>query len=282
MISEILDKNQLILDGGMGTMISKYNIDYTYPELLNLTHPNIIHDIHKKFILAGSDVIKTNTFNANLLTTKEKTYSATFKGVMIAKDTASIFNKKIYVAGAIGPTNMSLYVLSQDKNIDINLKKEELKKIYYPQIEAIIDAEPDFIIFETFYDSLNLGVALNVAFKLMKEKNKFYEIFISLTVDENGYILSHENLYDIIKKFDNPYIIGYGYNCSFGSEKLLKILKDIKINKKLIVYPNAGTPKNNIYPENALFWANNMKKIKADLIGGCCGVTPKYIKKLAK
>ena len=282
MIRNEIKKRILILDGGIGSSLKKYK----FSNFINLENPEIIKNIHQDFIDAGADIIETNTFNINFLTTKEKTYKICKTGANLALEVAKKSkDKKIFVAGSIGPTEMSLFSLSKNQDINISDKKNELRKIYFDQIKALIDCNIDFLLFETVYDSLNLEVGLNLAYDIMNKENREIPIIISLTIDEKGKIFSGEDIYDIINKFDCEKILAYGYNCSFGSEKLVNTIKNIKISKPLIIYPNAGTPdKNGNYLESPEIFVNNLLKIKdkANIIGGCCGVTPQYINLLRK
>ncbi len=297
-IEEQLKKRILVLDGAMGTMIKRAlsksdnnSIKEKSNDLLNITRPEIIEKIHKDYIDAGADIIETNTFNCNDLSLKEyglqgKTYEISLAGARIAKKVAESYkNRKIYVAGSIGPTNMSLYFLSKDKTIDIDSKKEELKKIYIPQIEGVIDGGADIIFIETVYDSLNAEVTLETVLDILRKKQKELPIFVSATLGENGKIYSGETPDELFKKLDRKEVTGYGFNCSYGSAKLISSVKKLceSTDKFILFYPNAGLPdKNGNYVDTPEIMGKYMKELidggTVNIVGGCCGTTPEHIK----
>lgn len=295
---EELKKRILILDGAIGTTIKKYRENQNIEndilnEELNLLYPDIVKEIHRSYIKAGADIIETNTFNSNDMSAKKykiennSSYKISLTGVLLAKEVAGeIKNKKIYIAGSIGPTSTSLF-LEKNKESFEKVKVEFIESIK-GQIEGVIDGKPDFLFLETVYDSINLEVMINTIKNIFKQKQVSIPIIISLTLGENGKIFSGETFEEIIKKVDNELIIGYGINCSYGSQNLVNLIEEIeRINKKLmIIYPNAGLPdKNGVYKETPEIFVNYMKKImdnqKVNIVGGCCGTTYEYIKKLS-
>lgn len=291
-IQNELKKRIFILDGAMGTEI-KRNIqlkDKQLNEELNIINPEIIKKIHREYIKAGADIIESNTFNSNEMALqnskfKGKSYALSFEGVMLAKEIAKEY-KNIYVAASIGPTNKSLFLEKNDCTFDV--KKNEFIKDIKGQIAGVIDADPDLILLETVYDSLNLEIMLEVIKYNFNKKNKQIPIIVSLTVGENGKIFSGESFDEIIEKVDTEDIIGYGINCSYGSEKLINLIEQIALNnrKLMIVYPNAGLPDSNgNYKETPEIFSKYMEKImrnnKVNIVGGCCGTTSEYIKILS-
>ncbi len=299
-LEEILKEKILILDGAMGTLLKKYKLNsedfcgaLNCYEILNKTRTDIIKEIHEKYILAGADIIETNSFNCNLInlekySLEDEVYNLAKKSVEIAKEAAKISENKIYIFGAVGPTNRSLSFLK--KNKEINFEKEflELKNIFKEQISGLIDGGVDAILIETVYDKLNTKASLVACEELFKEKNKKVPIFVSMTVDKNGDI-GGEKIENIIRELDNNLIIGFGVNCSFGSKNLFSVVERIKkaTNKFIIFYPNAGIPnENGEYPEDIEEIKTNIKPLLerklVNIIGGCCGTDFEYIKNLKK
>ena len=296
---EFLDqlKNKImVLDGAMGTMIKSFNLDTEdfmgkdgCNEILNESRSDIIKKIHNLYIDAGADIIETNTFNCNSIALKgygleNKSYDLNLLGTKIAVSVAKEKSKKIWVAGSVGPTSLSLFMEGAN-----NLQKRKvLKEAYYDQIKGIVDGGADIILLETVYDFFNLEVALEVTLEIFKEKNVNLPIFISVTINESGRIFSGESIKEIIEKVDRKEISGYGFNCSFGAKKLIPFVEGIKkyTDKYIIFYPNAGLPDSEgKYADTPEIMANYLKLLiedrKVDIIGGCCGTTPDHIKAIA-
>lgn len=288
----------MVLDGAMGTMIKRacpkpedYKGYDGCNDVLNITSPEIIENIHREYIDAGADIIETNTFNCNDLSLKKyglegKTYEICLAGANIAKKVADSYkDRKIYVAGSVGPTNMSLYFLSQEKDVDMDAEKEKLKKIYTPQIEGVIDGGADIILLETVYDSLNAQIAIDTVLEILGKKGKELPIFLSATVGEKGRIFSGENPHELFTKLDRKEIAGYGFNCSYGSAKLMDYVRELAkdTDKFVVVYPNAGLPdKDGKYADTPEIMGGYLKELMdsgdINIVGGCCGTTPEYIK----
>lgn len=305
-LEKILKEKTLILDGAMGTLLKKLNLsskDFAGAlncyEILNETRADIIKEIHEKYILAGADIIQTNSFNCNSINLKKynlekAVYNLAKKSAQIARKAIKITEKEIYIFGTVGPTSKSLSFIKKNnkENKKYNLEKEfnDLKNIFKEQILGLIDGGVDAILIETVYDKLNSKASLLACEELFKEKNKNLPIFISFTVDKNGNIASGEKVEEAIKDLDNNFILGFGVNCSFGSENLFSVMERIKKvikNKFIIFYPNAGIPnENGIYPETKNKFKENLKLFRdkkiLNIVGGCCGTDFTYIEKLKK
>lgn len=292
----------LILDGGIGTALESYNVEKTNyndlnfcNEMFNITKPEIVRDMHEKYILAGADIIETNTFNCNTLTLgnindkkiEKEVYRICKKGCELAlKVKEEFLPRKVYVAGSIGPTFMSMSMVSKNK---FQAEREKLKKIYFNQMEAILDTSIDFLLLETVFDKINLEVALETYTEIKAEKVIDIPIIISFAVGENGKIYSGENIEDIIKDIDCESVIGYGFNCCKIGDNLINQLEKLnKTTSKLIIcYPNAGTPdEKGVYPISLNmmkdFYAQIIEKKLVNIVGGCCGTNWKEIEVLKK
>ena len=262
MINE-LKKRILVLDGATGTAIQKYNlseIDFQGKkgcnEILNISRPDIIKEIHTGYIKAGADIIETNSFNCNRISLKDygiedMSYTLSKKGAELAREIADNFyktsGKKIYVAGSIGPTSKSLSLPVGDNPYERELNFDQMKNIYSEQIEGVIDGGADCILIETIFDGLNAKAALIAAEELFEKKNIQLPIMISATVNKQGKIFSGQSIESLIVALDRPSIISFGLNCSFGAKDLIPMIKKIAAftDKYISLYPNAGLPNEN-------------------------------------
>ena len=290
-IKTFLNSDHIILfDGAMGTSIQQYNnIKWNgydgCNEYLNITCPDIIYNIHCAFLEAGADIIETNTFGANKTILSEynlanECYNINKKAVEIAKSAAIKYNK--YVAASIGPTNKlpSLLQISFD----------ELCNSYVDQIRAFIDLKVDIIIIETCQDLLQVKAALYTVFEQLNTYNTSIPVMLSISLQENGNMLLGSNIDAIIALAERYPLVSLGFNCSVGPDKLYEPIKELaqKWNKLLSIMPNAGLPKNingslqyDLPAEDfSEIILNLCKEGYVDIVGGCCGTTPEYIKKL--
>lgn len=300
-IKEILKNRILVLDGAMGTAIQNYNLnseDYLDKkgcnEILNLTRPDVIRDIHSKYIKAGADIIETNSFNCNKISLSEygfseRAYELAKKSAKLAREVADKSEKKIYVAGSIGPTNKTLTVPSRDTPYDRELEFDFLREAYSEQIEGLIDGGVDILLIETIFDGLNAKCAVISAEEVMERKNKKLPIMISATVNREGKIFTGQSMESLIVALDRESIISYGFNCSFGAKELIPLTRKLgKFTKKPIsLYPNAGLPnEDSEYVESPEITANYLKELvdnqEINILGGCCGTTFEHIQKISK
>lgn len=303
MINE-LKKRILVLDGATGTAIQKYNLtDEDFQgkkgcnEILNLTRPDVIKEIHSGYIEAGADIIETNSFNCNRISLKDyeienMSYTLSKKGAELARETADSFyktsGKKIYVAGSIGPTSKSLSLPIGDIPYKREINFDQMKKIYSEQIEGVIDGGVDCILIETIFDGLNAKAALIAAEELFEKKNIHLPIMISATVNRQGKIFSGQSIESLIVALDRPSIITFGLNCSFGAKDLIPMIKRIAsfTDKYISLYPNAGLPnEEGEYEETSEITAGYLKELvdekKVNILGGCCGTHFSHIKAIA-
>lgn len=299
-IKKELQKRILVLDGAMGTAIQKYNLnsdDYLGKkgcnEILNITRPDIIKDIHLKYIEAGADIIETNSFNCNKISLNEygfseRAYEIAKRSAELAKEVTSTSEKKIYIAGSIGPTNKTLTIPSGKNPYDRDLEFDYLKEAYSEQIEGLIDGRVDILLIETIFDGLNAKCAVISAEEVMKRKNINLPIMISATVNKEGKIFTGQSIESLIVALDRESIISYGFNCSFGAKELIPLTKKLgKFTKKPIsLYPNAGLPnEDGEYLESPNVTANYLKELvdnqEVNILGGCCGTTFEHIKNIA-
>lgn len=303
MINE-LKKRVLVLDGATGTAIQKYNLtDEDFQgkkgcnEILNITRPDVIKEIHTKYIEAGADIIETNSFNCNRISLKDyeiedMSYTLSKKGAELARETADNFyktsGKKIYVAGSIGPTSKSLSLPMGDVPYEREINFDQMKKIYSEQIEGVIDGDVDCLLIETIFDGLSAKAALVAAEDLFEKKNIQLPIMISATVNRQGKIFSGQSIESLITALDRPSIISFGLNCSFGAKDLIPMIKRIAsfTDKYISLYPNAGLPnEEGEYEETPEITAGYLKELvdekKVNILGGCCGTHFSHIKAIA-
>lgn len=303
MINE-LKKRVLVLDGATGTAIQKYNLtDEDFQgkkgcnEILNITKPDVIKEIHTKYIEAGADIIETNSFNCNRISLKDyeiedMSYTLSKKGAELARETADNFyktsGKKIYVAGSIGPTSKSLSLPMGDVPYEREINFDQMKKIYSEQIEGVIDGGVDCLLIETIFDGLSAKAALVAAEDLFEKKNIQLPIMISATVNRQGKIFSGQSIKSLITALDRPSIISFGLNCSFGAKDLIPMIKRIAsfTDKYISLYPNAGLPnEEGEYEETPEITAGYLKELvdekKVNILGGCCGTHFSHIKAIA-
>lgn len=301
MLHEELKKRILILDGAMGTVLQSYHLknkDFygvsgCY-EILNESRPDIILEIHKKYIESGADIIETNSFNANAISLKdysleEKAYMLAKKAAELAKKAAKESNKKIYVLGSVGPTNKGLSLPAGNILCQKNLSFQKLKEAYYEQILGLVDGGVDGILIETIFDGLNAKAAIIAAEEVFYFRHKKLYLCISATVDKQGKLLTGQSIESLILELDTPSILSFGFNCSFGVEDLLPLVHKVKsiTTKYISLYPNAGLPnQNGEYKENLEIMREMLAPLvhnhEINILGGCCGTNYRHIRMLSK
>jgi 5-methyltetrahydrofolate--homocysteine methyltransferase len=309
-----LNKRILVLDGATGTMIQKYRLSENdfrgsifrnhkkdlkgNNDILCLTQPEIIAEIHKEYLEAGADIIETNTFNANRISqsdyqTEDSAYEINFSAAKIAKAQADIFSKKNadkqrFVAGSVGPTNRTLSMSPDVNNPGYrNISFDELKDAYYEQIAGLIEGGADIILIETIFDTLNAKSAIYAVSEYFKKNNVVLPVMLSGTIiDKSGRTLSGQMLDAfLISVAHTPNLLSLGLNCSLGSEDMRQYIKEIseKVNIYTSLYPNAGLPNEfGEYDESPEYMAKYAQEYSkngyVNIIGGCCGTTPEHIK----
>ena len=300
-----LEKRILVLDGATGTAIQKYNLSDTdflgkkgCSEILNITRPDIIKEIHLNYMKAGADIIETNSFNCNSISLSEynlaeKSYEFSKISASIACEAAKNFSeisgKKIWIAGSVGPTSKSASIPTGDIPYEREISFDELKNSYSDQIRGLIDGGADIILIETIFDGLNAKAALIATEEIFEEKNKFFPVMISATVNKQGKLLSGQSIESLITTLDREYIISFGLNCSFGAKDLVPLIKKLSsfTDKYISLYPNAGLPdENGEYKETPEITAEFLKELveekAVNILGGCCGTHFGHIKAISK
>lgn len=306
----------LILDGAMGTMIQRYNFteedyrgerfkDWKSPlkgnnDLLSLTQPEAIEEIHRKYLLAGADIIETNTFSGTTIAMADYhmenlVYELNYESAKIAKKVCDEFtaqnpDKPRFVAGSIGPTNRTAS-LSPDVN-DPGYRAitfDELRLAYKQQAEALLDGGSDILLVETIFDTLNAKAALFAIDEIREERNITIPIMVSGTItDASGRTLSGQTADAFLISVSHMDLISVGFNCALGAKQLTPYL-EILANQTdfgISAYPNAGLPNAfGQYDETAEQMANQveeyLEKGLINIIGGCCGTTPDHINAIA-
>lgn len=286
-IQDYLRNHRLIADGSMGTYYSNLiNAPGTYSEHGNLTSPDIIEGIHREYIEAGAELIRTNTFAANrhiLKISKEEQIRIVEAACRIARKAASEARttsgekRKVWVLGNIGPIPAAA-----------DTTEEELLEEYQTLCDLFMEQGLDGIHFETF-ESLKY---INSLVPYMKQKNRNMFLMVSFSLNKNGYSaagISAARLMEQISALEG--IDACGFNCGVGSGHMLQLLKKVTFpsNKYIYVSPNAGYPEQMhnrmIFMDNEAYFTDNMKRITEfgiDIIGGCCGTTPAYISRMVK
>ena len=306
----------LILDGAMGTMIQRYNFteedyrgerfkDWKSPlkgnnDLLSLTQPEAIEEIHRKYLFAGADIIETNTFSGTTIAMadyhmEDLVYELNYESAKIAKKVCDEFtaqnpDKPRFVAGSIGPTNRTASI-SPDVN-DPGYRAitfDELRIAYKQQAEALLDGGSDILLVETIFDTLNAKAALFAIDEIREERNITIPIMVSGTItDASGRTLSGQTADAFLISVSHMDLISVGFNCALGAKQLTPYLEILANHTDfgISAYPNAGLPNAfGQYDETAEQMAEQIKeyvdKGLINIIGGCCGTTPDHIKAIA-
>ncbi len=292
-LQDAIRNGVLLLDGAMGTMIQRCGLSGN-SERLNVTHPEIIAEIHRKYIEAGAAVITANTFSANRISQAEyglsdEAASFAFAGARIAREVADGYGN-VYVAGSVGPTSKSLTLapdISDPSRRPYSF--DEMAAAYKEQIEALIDGGADVIQLETFFDALNAKAAL-YALSLINEARGFdvpFPAIVSVSVsDRSGRTLTGQTIEAFYNSVRHYPLTAFGINCSLGAEDMIPIVREISgyCECPVICYPNAGLP-NELggYDETPEQMASQIAEMAGtvNIVGGCCGTTPDHIKAFA-
>ena len=316
-ISDILKQRILVLDGAMGTMIQRYKFseedyrgirfkDYEYPlqgnnDLLSLTQPDAIREIHEAFLDVGADIIETNTFSSTSVAMADYymenlIYELNFESAKIAVDACKKYTdlnpkKPRFVAGSIGPTNKTAS-MSPDVNDPGHraITFDELVESYSEQIEALIDGGVDILLVETIFDTLNAKAALFAITGIFDKIGYELPIMVSGTItDASGRTLSGQTAEAFVTSVSHLPLLTIGFNCALGAELMLPYMKRVSrfSNFFTAAFPNAGLP--NAFGEYDESSEEMGEKIKnfldegcVNIIGGCCGTTPEHIKAISE
>ncbi len=315
-IREEIKKRILVLDGAMGTMLQAYKFteedfrgdrfkDFSVPlqgnnDLLSITQPKAIKEVHAKYFEAGADIIETNTFSGTTIAMadyelEDLVYELNYQSAKIAKEVADEFtakepHKPRFVAGSIGPTNRTAS-MSPDVN-DPGYRAvtfDELRIAYKQQVEALVDGGADLLLVETVFDTLNAKAALFAIEEVKEEKGVDIPIMLSGTItDASGRTLSGQTAEAFLISVSHIPLFSVGFNCALGANLLQPHLEAIapKTDFAISAHPNAGLPNAfGEYDETPEEMAEQIEEyLKRDLIniiGGCCGTTPDHIQAIA-
>ncbi|NNL81550.1 MAG: 5-methyltetrahydrofolate--homocysteine methyltransferase [Flavobacteriaceae bacterium] len=316
-IFDQIKKRILVLDGAMGTMLQAYNFqeedfrgsrfaDFPVPlkgnnDLLSITQPDAIAEIHAKYLEAGADIIETNTFSATSIAMadykmEDLVYEMNYESARIARKVADEFtakepNKPRFVAGSIGPTNKTASM-----SPDVNKPEfravtfDDLRSAYKEQAEALIDGGVDLLLVETIFDTLNAKAALFAIDEVAEARGESIPIMVSGTItDASGRTLSGQTVEAFLTSVSHLPLLSVGFNCALGAEQLEPYMKRLAISTEFYTsaHPNAGLPNAfgaydqtpeqmgeliRDYFENGLI----------NIIGGCCGTSPAHIKVISE
>jgi len=316
-LEKILEQRIMILDGAMGTMIQAYKFeeedyrgerfkDYEVllkgnNDLLTLTQPEAIKEIHRKYLAAGADILETNTFSGTTIAMadyamEDLVYELNYESARLAKEVAIEFTEKEphkprFVAGSMGPTNKTAS-MSPDVN-DPGFRAitfDELRIAYKQQAEALLDGGADLLLVETVFDTLNAKAALFAIEEIKEERQIDIPIMLSGTItDASGRTLSGQTAEAFLISVAHIPLFTIGFNCALGANLLQPHLEAIasKTDFAISAHPNAGLPNPfGEYDETPEQMADQieeyMKRNLVNIVGGCCGTTPSHIKAIAE
>lgn len=313
-IQQLIRERILVLDGAMGTMIQQYNLSEAdfrgerfkdipgqlkgNNDLLCLTRPEVIEDIHRKYLVAGADIIETNSFNATSVSMADYHVQAYCREINLAaarlarrladEFTALNPEKPRFVAGSVGPTNKTCSMSPDVNNPAFRaLTFDELQAAYCEQMEALLEGGVDALLIETIFDTLNAKVAIRAADLSMEKTGRKVPLMLSVTVsDIAGRTLSGQTLDAFLASVEHADLFSVGLNCSFGARQLKPFLEQLASRAPYYIsaYPNAGLPNSlGQYDQTPEDMAAEVKEYieegLVNIIGGCCGTTEQYIAK---
>ena len=311
-----LEQRILVLDGAMGTMIQNHSLDeedfrgerfVDHPailkgnnDLLSITQPEIIKEIHRNYFDAGADIVETNTFSSTSIgmvdyQMESLAYELNYESAKIAKEVSEEYLEKTpdqprYVAGSIGPTNKTLS-MSPDVN-DPGYRAitfDELVIAYKEQVNGLVEGGSDLLLVETIFDTLNAKAALYAINEIKEERRIDIPIMVSGTItDASGRTLSGQTVEAFRISMNHIPILSIGFNCALGADQLLPYVKRLANQSDLFVsaHPNAGLPNafgayDQSPEEMQALIEDYLKQNVVNIIGGCCGTTPDHIRLIA-
>ena len=312
-----IEKRVLVLDGAMGTMLQQYKFseedfrgerfkNFHMPlqgnnDLLSITQPKAIKEIHAKYLEAGADIIETNTFSGTSIAMADYqlesiVYELNYQSALIAKEVADEFTLKTpekprFVAGSIGPTNKTA---SMSPNVNDPAYRavtfDELKTAYKEQVEALIDGGVDLLLVETIFDTLNAKAALFAIDEVKEERNIDIPVMVSGTItDASGRTLSGQTVEAFLISISHIPLLSVGFNCALGADQLRPYLQRLSSKTSFFTsaHPNAGLP--NAFGEYDQTPEEMQALIKeyfeddlVNIIGGCCGTMPEHIRLISE
>lgn len=310
-----LNQRILILDGAMGTMIQRHSLeeedfrgtkfsDHESPlkgnnDILSLTQPNTILDIHRKYFEAGADIVETNTFSGTTIAQADYNlehivYELNYESAKLAKQAAEEYStpeKPRFVAGSIGPTNRTASISPDVNNPGFRaITFDQLKTAYIEQINGLLDGGSDILLIETVFDTLNAKAALMACHEVFSERKMAYPIMVSGTItDASGRTLSGQTTEAFSISVSHIPLLSIGLNCALGADQLkqyMQILDQVS-PFRTSAHPNAGLPNEfGAYDETPELMGTKIKQYLdenlVNIIGGCCGTTPDHIQTIAE
>lgn len=316
-VAELLQERILVLDGAMGTMIQRHKLEEKdfrneqladHPgslkgnnDLLSITRPEIIRDIHRQYFAAGADIVETNTFSSTSIAQadyqlEDWVHELNVAGARLAREAADEFterepHKPRYVAGSIGPTNRTASLSPDVNNPGFRaVTFNELKRAYRAQVEGLIEGGADILLIETVFDTLNAKAALMACQEFFDDSGTTYPIMVSGTItDASGRTLSGQTAEAFLISVAHIPLLSIGFNCALGAAQLAPHLQVLHQESPFYVsaHPNAGLP--NAFGEYDETPEKMGEQIEAylkeglvNIIGGCCGTTPDHISVIAE
>ena len=294
-INDIIKERVLILDGAMGTMLGAVLGKVGNSDELNLTRPEIVCDIYRKYLDAGADIISTNTFNGQRISQadynlQDKAWEMCYRAAKMAREEADKYSteqKPRFVAGSMGPTNKTLSMSPDVSNPALrDITYDELLEAYMEQADALMEGGVDAVLIETIFDSLNAKCAIDACMRVMEKRHVQLPIMVSVTVsDLAGRTLSGQTLDAFLASVSTYPIFSIGLNCSFGATQMKPFIRELaqKAPYYISCHPNAGLPNAlGLYDETAVSMAPKMGELVdegiVNIIGGCCGTTDEFIR----
>lgn len=309
-LKELIKQRILILDGAMGTEIQGFQLqerDFRGErfrqvkgmmsgnnDMLNLTRPGVVREIHRRYLEAGADLITTNTFSSQRISQadyhlEDFAREMAFEGARIARSMADEYATEEHprwVCGSVGPTNKTCSMSSDVSNPAAReLTYDQLFAAYHEQIEALVEGGVDVLLIETIFDTLNAKVAIDAARQVMTEKGRELPLMLSVTVsDLAGRTLSGQTLQAFLASISSYDVFSVGLNCSFGAAQMKPFLKELAQHAPYYIsaYPNAGLPNElGQYDETVESMSPQVQEFiderLVNILGGCCGTTPEFI-----
>ena len=283
-VIEVVKRKGLIFDGGIGSLLIKMGLEGgESPEVWNLTRPDIIQGIHKAYFEAGADVATANTFGATVLKLEQMGVSQPMEEINLAgvELARSACGPGQFVAGDMGSIGAMLPPMG-------TLTEADAVKAFADQAGILDRAGVDFLLLETIFD-LNLALTAVKGIRSVSAKPVFCELTFK-QMKKGFFTLMGNGVADSMSALVDAGVSVVGANCSMGSDTMVELAKEIRqsVDVPVIVQPNAGLPQTRedqsvFYPEDENFFAGNIKKIKAlgiEIVGGCCGTTPEYIRRM--
>jgi 5-methyltetrahydrofolate--homocysteine methyltransferase len=316
-IHDLLKEKVLVLDGAMGTMIQRYNLgeddfrgarfkDFPKPlkgnnDLLSITQPQIIEEIHEKYLEVGADLIETNTFNSTSISMadygmEDLVYEINLEAAKIAQKVAVEFTKNNpekprFVVGSIGPTSKTASVSPDVNNPAYRAATfDDFVEAYTEQVKGLVDGGVDILLVETVFDTLNCKAALFAIQQYFEQSNVELPVMVSFTItDASGRTFTGQTPEAFLHSVSNFPLLSIGLNCALGAEQLYPYLKEVAEKSEIFIsaHPNAGLPDElgnykQSANEMAALTEAFLKEGLLNIVGGCCGTTPEHINAIAE